>query len=79
MTCRYILCQFSWGHDQTPNVASGMQRITCCNSFTPFKSQRESLTSEVIFAVSRYEGFMENKNIIRTFCVCKPSRKRGDI
>ena len=25
-------------------------------------------------AVNRYECFMENKNIIRTFCGCKPSK-----
>ena len=29
----------------------------------------------VIFAISRYKGFMKNKNIIRTFCGCKPSKK----
>ena len=34
---------------------------------------RASLTSEVVFAINRYECIMENENIIRTFCGCKPS------
>ena len=29
----------------------------------------------VIFAVSRYKGFMESKNIIRTFWGRKPSKR----
>ena len=28
--------------------------------------------SGVIFVVNRYEYLMENKNIIKTFCDCKP-------
>ena len=36
------------------------------------QNQRELLTFGV---VTRYECFMENKNMIRTFCVCKPSKK----
>ena len=38
---------------------------------------RELLTSEVVFAVNRSECIMENKNIIRTFCGCKPSRENN--
>ena len=33
------------------------------------------LTSGVIFVVNRYECFMENKNIRKTFCGFKPSKK----
>ena len=29
--------------------------------------------SGVLFAMNRYEFFMENKNMIRKFCACKPS------
>ena len=32
--------------------------------------------SGVIFAVNKYECFMKNKNIVRTSCGCKPSKKR---
>ena len=35
MTCIYILHQLSWGHNQTPKVASNMQRIACSNSIIP--------------------------------------------
>ena len=38
------------------------------------KNQRKLLTPGVIFAVSRYKGFMKN-NIIQTFCGCKPAKK----
>ena len=38
---------------------------------------RELLTSRVVFAVNRYECVMENKNKIRTFCDCKPSKKNN--
>ena len=37
---------------------------------------RELFTVEVVFAVSRYECVIENKNI-RTFCGCKPSKKNN--
>ena len=30
---------------------------------------------EVIFAIIKYERFMEYKSIIRTFCDCTPSKK----
>ena len=52
-----------------------MQRIVYSSSFIPCKNQRELLTSWVVFAVNRYECFMENKNMIRTFCDSKPSKK----
>ena len=38
---------------------------------------RELLTSGVVFAV-KYECLIENKNI-RTFCGCKPSKKKTSI
>ena len=52
-----------------------MQRIAYSSSFIPCKHQRELLTSGVVFTVNRYEYFMENKNMIRTFCGCEPSKK----
>ena len=55
-------------------VAFNMQRIVYCNSFMPCKNQRELLTPGVIFTVNTYECFMENKNMIRTFCECKSSK-----
>ena len=63
------------GHNQTPKVASNMQRFAYSSSFIPCENQRELLTSRVVFAVNRYECFMENKNLIRTFCGCKPSKQ----
>ena len=30
---------------------------------------------EVIFAINRYERFMEHKTIIGTFCDCTPSKR----
>ena len=53
-----------------------MKRIPYSSSFTPCKNKKELLTSGVIFAVDRYECFKENKNIIRTFCGSKPSKKK---
>ena len=41
----------------------------------PCKNQKQLLTSTVVFAVNRYECLMENKNLIRTFCGCKPSKE----
>ena len=32
------------------------------------------LTSSIVFAVNKYECFMENKNMIKTFCGCKSSK-----
>ena len=52
-----------------------MQMIAYSSSFIPCKNQRELLTSGVVFAVNRYKCFMENKNMIRNFCGCKPSKK----
>ena len=66
---------FSSGHNQTPKVASNMQRFAYSSSFIPCENQRELLTSRVVCAVNRYECFMENKNLIRTFCGCKPSKQ----
>ena len=48
-----------------------MQRSSC----TAFKNWRKLLTSGVIFAVNRYGRFMENENIIRTFCGFKPYKQ----
>ena len=48
-----------------------MQRIACGRSFIPYKNQRQLLAPGVIFTVNTYECFMENKNMIRTFCDCK--------
>ena len=69
-----ILHQRSWGHNQTPKVASDMQRIAYSSSFIPCKNQWELLMPWIVFAVNRYECFMENKNI-RRFCGCKPFKK----
>ena len=52
--------QLSSGHNQTPKVASNMQGLAYRSSFIPCKNQRELLTSRVVFAVNRYECFMEN-------------------
>ena len=52
-----------------------MQRFAYSSSFIPCKNQRELLASRVVCAVNRYKRFMENKNLIRTFCVCKPSKQ----
>ena len=38
---------------------------------------RELLTSRVVFAVNMYEFLTENKNMIRTFSGCKPSKKNN--
>ena len=50
-----------WGHNQTPKVASNMQRIAYSSSFIPCKNQRKLLTRGVIFTVNTYECFMEKK------------------
>ena len=55
---------------------SNIKRIPYSSSFTQSKNLRELLTSGVIFAVNRYEYFIENKNIVRTFCGCKPSKTK---
>ena len=46
---------------------------TVALALAPCENQKELLTSGVVFAVNRYEGFMEIKSMIRTFCGCKPS------
>ena len=42
------------------------------------KNRRKLLSSGVIFPVkfNKYECFMGNKNILRTFCGCKASSKK---
>ena len=72
MTCTYILHQLTWGHNHTAKVASDKQRIAYSSSIT-CENHKELLTSWVVFEVNRYESFMANKNMIRTFCGCKPS------
>ena len=67
----YILHQFTWGFNRTPNVSPNMKRIAYNSLFMPCKNWRESLTS-VIFVVNRYYCFMDKKN---AFSVCKPLRK----
>ena len=57
-------------------VASDVHRITYSNSFIPCKNQKEFLMSWGVFEVNRYECFMENQSMIRTFCGCKPSKKK---
>ena len=55
-----------------------MLRLTCSespNSSTAFKNQGKLLTSGVIFGVSKYECFTENKNIIRKFFGFKLQKK----
>ena len=52
-----------------------MQKIAYSSIFIPYKNQRVLLISGVVFAVNRYECFMENKNMIRKFCGCKSSEK----
>ena len=51
-----------------------MYRIAYSSCFIPCKNKEELLTSWVVFAVNRYECFMENKNMIRTFCSCKTKK-----
>ena len=48
-----------------------MQRIAYSNSFIPRKIQRELSKSGIVFAVNKYECFMD---VLRTFCGCKPSK-----
>ena len=36
------------------------------------KNMKELLASGILFAVNRYDFFMEKKNMIITFCTCKP-------
>ena len=67
--------KFSSGHNQKPKVASNMQRFAYSSSFITCENQRELLTSRAVCAVNRYECFMENKNLIRTFCGCKLSKQ----
>ena len=55
-----------------------MQVIAYSSSLIPCKNQRELLTSWIVFAVNRYECFMENRNI-RRFCGCKPFKKKNNI
>ena len=54
-----------------------MQRIAYSSSFVPFENQRIT-TSGGVFAVNKYECFMENKNI-KTFSGCKLSKKKNNI
>ena len=53
--------------------------LSCRESFTVALSHRikkeKIINARSKFAVSRYKGFMKNKNIIRTFCGYKPSKK----
>ena len=55
-----------------------MKRVSYSSSFTTCKNKK-LLTSGVIFAVNRYECFMENKNIIRTFCNSKLWKKKRHL
>ena len=78
----YTYCinhQLGWDHNQAPKVASKMQRISYSSSFIPGKNQGELLSSAVVFAVNRYECFMENKNMIRKFCGYKPSKSNIEL
>ena len=68
--------QLSSGHNQTPKVASNMQKFAYCSCFIPCENQRELLTSRVVFAVNRYECFTEKENLIRTFSGRKPSKQK---
>ena len=52
-----------------------MQRIAWSNSFIPCKNQKELSMSCVVFLVNKYGCFVENKNMIKEFCGCKPSKK----
>ena len=54
-----------------------MQRIAYSSSFVPFENQRIT-TSGGVFAVNKYECFMENKNI-KTFSGCKLSKKKTTL
>ena len=76
MTWHIHLHQLRWGHNQTPTVASDMKGISYRRSFITCNNQRKLLTSWIVFAVNRYECFIENKNKVRIFCGCKPSIKK---
>ena len=69
----YMLHQPCWGPNQAPKVGSNMQGIAYSSPFISCKNQRELLTSGIAFAVNRYQCYMENKNMIRTFNGYKPS------
>ena len=56
-----------------------MQIIAYRSSFIPCRNQKELLTPRVASAVNRYECFMENENMIRTFWGCKPCKKNNNI
>ena len=73
----HIASTYNWGHNQTPKLAFDMQRIACSSPFILFKNQKKLLKSWVVFAVNRYECFMENKNMLRIFSGCKPSKKNN--
>ena len=66
-----MLHQLSWSQNQTPKIASNMQRIAYSSSFIPRKNQRKFLTAGVVFTVNTYECFMENKNLIRILNLIK--------
>ena len=68
----YILNQFSSGDNQIPQVPLTWGELP--SSCTAFKNQRKLLTSGIIFAVNKYECFMEYKNTTRPFYGCKPSK-----
>ena len=64
----HIASTYNWGHNQTPKLSS---------PFILFKNQKKLLKSWAVFAVNRYECFMENKNMLRIFSGCKPSKKNN--
>ena len=64
----YILHQLSCGHNQTPKVASNMQRELPRVALPYHLKIRENKTCGVVFTVNRLECLMENKNIVKTFC-----------
>ena len=47
-----VIYSISLGHNQTPKVASNMQRTACSSSFIPCKNKRKLVTSGVIFTVN---------------------------
>ena len=67
--------QLNLGHNQTPQVASNMQRFAYSSSFILCENQRELVMSKVVCVVNRYKCFVGKTNLIRTFCGCKPSKQ----
>ena len=52
-----------------------MDIVAYSGSLIPFINLRELSKSGVVFAVNRYECFMEIENMLKTFCGCKPYKK----